>query len=107
MNLKSTINLLALGLILAAVVDTRGQTTFTKTTVGDLVNDVGSFGGFAWGDFSNDGLLDLFSPFYGGTNVLYRNNGNGTFGKVPQGDPDTDNDYHVTVAAGDFDNDGY
>jgi VCBS repeat protein/ASPIC/UnbV protein len=106
-HLRSTINLLALGMILATVVDTKAQTTFTKITSGDLVNDVGPFGGFAWGDFNNDGFLDLFASFYGGTNVFYRNNRDGTFGKVPQGDPDADNDYHVTAAAGDFDNDGY
>ena len=107
MNLKSTINLLALGMIIATVVDTRAQTTFTKITQGDIVNDLGSFSGFAWGDFNNSGFLDLFASVYGGTNILYRNHRDGNFGKIQQGDPDTDNDYHTTAAAGDYDNDGY
>jgi hypothetical protein len=32
-----------------------------------------------WFDYDNDGKLDLFVKNYGGSNRLYRNNGNGTF----------------------------
>ena len=62
----------------------------------------------AWGDFNNDGFLDLFVSNYGSRiNVLYRNNGNGTFTKITQGDPVQDADYHTGAVCGDYDNDGY
>ena len=63
--------------------------------------------GAAVGDYNNDGFEDLFLTYWG-QNVLYRNNGDGTFTDVTQhagvglGD-------RVCVAAawGDYDNDGY
>ena len=39
-------------------------------------------GSFAWGDYNNDGRLDLLQTGFGGSSYaanLYRNNGNGTF----------------------------
>src|SRR5438094_7135609 len=35
------------------------QTTFTKITTGPIVNDGGSSFGCAWGDYDDDGFLDL------------------------------------------------
>ena len=35
--------------------------------------------GQAWGDYNNDGYLDLYVTDTEGLNVLYRNNGDGTF----------------------------
>jgi hypothetical protein len=86
--------------------------TLTKVTVGDIATNTGGFASFAWGDFRNSGLLDLVvannGPLSGGggTNLFYRNNGDGTFLKILQQDPAADPDYHVGVAVGDFDNDG-
>ena len=75
-------------ILFAALTDCPAQTTFTKITEGDVVNDLGiGFVRGAWGDFNNDGFLDLFVNNKGGTNVLYQNNGNGTFTKITQGDP--------------------
>lgn len=82
--------------------------TFTKITTGSIVEDRGQFTTHAWGDFNNDGFLDLFVSNYGNkTNVLYRNNGDGTFTKIIQGNPVADAGYHVGSALADFDNDGY
>src|SRR6266567_1518880 len=39
--------------------------------------------GVAFLDFDNDGFVDIFITYYG-QNVLYRNNGNGTFTDVTQ-----------------------
>ena len=57
-----------------------GDGTFTKITSGSLVNELGNCGGAAWGDYDNDGFLDLFvaNGFFvrSANNLLYRNNGN-------------------------------
>lgn len=86
-----------------------GQHLFVETTGG----------GVALLDYNGDGLLDLFAPQGGavpgaaGTsasaprNVLYRNNGDGTFTDVTQGSGlDAPTGYGQGVAVGDFDNDG-
>ena len=57
-----------------------GDGTFTKVTSGSLVNDRGHFCGSAWGDYDNDGFLDLFVAngfiIANRNNLLYHNNGN-------------------------------
>jgi len=64
-----------------------GNGTFTDVTtmagVGSQRNDRGA----VWGDYDNDGDLDLYvvnagSFLKNGSNTLYRNNGNGTFTDV-------------------------
>ena len=64
--------------------------------------------GCAWGDYDNDGFLDLFvCRQLGQNNVLYHNNGNGTFTKVTEGRPVNDGGNSVGCAWGDYDNDGF
>ena len=62
-----------------------------------------------WGDYDNDGLLDLFVVNRGGVrNHLYHNNGGGSFSNVNVGPmlvPISDQP-HV-ASWGDYDNDGY
>lgn len=54
-----------------------GDGTFTKVVTGSLVNDGGDSRGCAWGDFDNDGFLDLYVANGGNqNNFLYRNAGN-------------------------------
>jgi hypothetical protein len=86
----------------------RAQSSFTKILTGDIVTDVGNFADRTWGDYNNDGFLDLFvCAYWGGqTNVLYRNNGNGTFTKVTGGDPVADDYGHIGSIWVDYDNDG-
>ncbi len=103
-----TILLLAIWAGLAAAPAARGQTTFTKITTGPIATDQGTFGGASWGDFENRGLLDLLvCDFAGGTNVFYRNNGDGTFAKITHREPVVNAAYQVVPAVADFDNDGY
>src|SRR5262245_20864269 len=76
MNMKTRISLLAAGIYLSALVSAFGQVTFTKITTGDIVMDMGFSSGCAWGDYNNDGFLDLFvANQQGSENYLYRNNG--------------------------------
>ena len=57
-----------------------GNGTFTKITSEEIVSETGEWTGAAWGDYDNDGFLDLFvcNGFESGANNrLWRNNGNG------------------------------
>ena len=95
------------GVVLAFLVRGHAQTNFTQITNGAIVSDSGRFVGCAWGDFHNSGFQDLIvCNSIGGSNVYYRNNGDGTFTKIFQGDPVQDADYHIYAGAGDYDNDG-
>lgn len=60
----------------------------------------------AWGDFDNDGDLDLFVGFRGGMSRLYRND-NGHFVDVSAEVGLTDTDEVRAAAWGDFDGDGH
>lgn len=64
-----------------------GTGRFTKITAGDIVTQTSPNGsaGACWGDYDNDGRLDLFVPTPGNTNRLYHNDGNGVFSKVTSG----------------------
>lgn len=56
--------------------------TFTDVTSRAGVGSSGWGQGVCVGDFDNDGFDDLFVTYYGRENVLYRNNGDGTFADV-------------------------
>ncbi|MCJ7577182.1 MAG: FG-GAP-like repeat-containing protein [candidate division Zixibacteria bacterium] len=60
--------------------------------------------GVAWGDYDNDGDLDIYLA-HGGPNELFRNEGGGVFVDATSG-PLGDSDFGAGVAWGDYDNDG-
>jgi hypothetical protein len=62
--------------------------------------------GCAVGDYDNDGFLDIFVPNYG-HNVLWHNNGNGTFTNVADKLGVGVENHAVGASWGDYDNDGY
>jgi hypothetical protein len=85
---------------------------FTRIASGPLVTDKAHWHGAAWGDYDNDGDLDLFviqAMDADRKNILYRNDGDGTFTKIIE--PTLQNLVAAnggwTVSWGDFDNDGY
>jgi uncharacterized repeat protein (TIGR01451 family) len=85
-----------------------GDGTFTKVLNDPMVNYDGYSHGAAWGDYDNDGYLDMFVADYFTTrfNKLYRNNGDGTFSEIPSAVPALENSSSVGAVWGDYDNDG-
>jgi hypothetical protein len=82
---------------------------FTRVTTGDLVTIPAWYFGGEWGDYDDDGYLDLF---VGGTiaatrNYLYHNNQDGTFTLIEDAKmPKVPSNQHG-AAWGDYDNDGH
>jgi len=102
---------LSLVLILAGALCPAGaQVTLTRVLEGDIASDPGYFWGCAWGDYDQDGNVDLFvsSSVSSGsvTNRLYHNNGNGTFTRIITGIPVNERADSGAAVWGDFDNDG-
>src|SRR5439155_15379364 len=88
--------------------------TFTKITNSIVALDGGTTKGVAWGDYDNDGWLDLFvsnlrslDPSGGAPNFLYHNNGDGTFTKITSGSLANELGNCGGAVWGDYDNDGF
>lgn len=89
--------------------ENNGDGNFTKqVNVGEIVNSKNNSWDSSWGDYDNDGDLDLFIANYNldESNELYSNNGNGSFTKVNSGLIDSDKSYSRSCIWGDYDNDG-
>lgn len=87
--------------------------TFTDVTMSTGLGDYdGATRHSTWFDFDNDGYPDLYENVFGGCNVLWRNNGDGTFTDVtvamsaPGHDLSEPRRAFSSVAA-DFNNDGW
>lgn len=78
--------------------------TFTDQATAAYVKDTSGQRGCAWGDYDNDGDLDLYVVTRSGPNRLYQNQNDGTFRLVHEG-ADIDGDGHDAVFV-DYDNDG-
>ena len=84
-----------------------GDGTFTKVTSGSIVTDGGKSVGCAFGDYDNDGFVDLYVANRDQANFLYHNNGNATFTKITTGEIVTDVANSGGCCWGDYDDDGY
>ena len=83
-----------------------GAANFTNvTTAMNFINEsVGRSKAAVWGDYNNDGYLDLYVCKYYGKNALYRNNGGTSFTLLSGPFSDVrDSEYAVWV---DYDSDG-
>ncbi len=60
----------------------RGDGTFEDTTDKAGVTFSTFVKGVAWGDYDRDGFPDLYVSNFGEPNVLFHNNGDGTFSAV-------------------------
>ncbi|MBI1176447.1 hypothetical protein GC207_03305 [bacterium] len=84
-----------------------GDGTFTKNTTAAIANGSTSWGGSAWGDFNNDGRIDVYMVGFNATSdSLYRNDGNGTFTSAASGAMLTDAGGGTSASWADYDNDG-
>jgi len=87
-----------------------GGSGFTQIDTGTIVTEEADSNGAVWGDYDNDGWLDLYVANgdipANQVNFLYRNNGNGTFSKITTGELVTDSEHSTSAAWIDYDNDG-
>src|SRR5712692_6458992 len=84
-----------------------GKLRFVDVTEQAGVGGYGAFGmGAAVGDYNNDGRPDLFVTNFG-RNILYRNNGDGTFTDVTVEAGLRDDSFSASAAFLDYDRDGY
>ena len=85
------------------------EVTFTDVTTAAGMNTLGfTFGNPIWGDFDNDGKLDLFvDNHFNRPPNLYHNNGNGTFTDLSASSGIYQHGDRHGSAWADFDNDGY
>ncbi len=84
-----------------------GKLTFTDVT--DQAGVAGNGGyamGVAVGDYDNDGYPDMFVSNYG-RDILYHNNGNGTFSEVSKTSLPQDESFGSSAAFLDYDRDGF
>jgi hypothetical protein len=89
-------------------VDAGGRRTlrFVDVTTRAGVGLVAQGMGAAVGDYNNDGWIDLFVTTYG-RNVLYRNNGNGTFTDMTKAAGLIDDRWSTSATFVDYDRDGH
>ena len=105
---------------LAPVLSLFAQTTFTRDLTSAIVQDTGVSLGCSWGDYDNDGDLDLFVANISWVvlqtgaqrpepreNLLYQNNGDGSFTQITSGDIVADTDISEVGIWGDYNDDGW
>jgi hypothetical protein len=84
-----------------------GTGVFTEIAAAAGVTNDRSASAAVWGDYDNDGDLDLYVTNDGAANRLYRNNGNGTFTDVAAASGTNLAAQGRGAAWGDYDHDGH
>ncbi len=83
-----------------------GNGSFTRITTGAIATSTGNGRGSSWADLDNDGDLDLIIVSFGEPNLLFYNNGNGSFTRDTNDLVVQDGDMSSTVAVADYNRDG-
>ena len=83
-----------------------GAGVFTKLTTGPLLNDGGKTMSSSWGDYDNDGDLDVFLANDQGNDGLFRNEGHFNFTKITSDTVSNCGGNSFSSAWADIDNDG-
>lgn len=85
-----------------------GLATFVPITGDPLVSVAQSSDGATWADFDNDGDLDVFTAtWWGQNNLLFTNDGDGTFTQVTTGPIVTVATFSEAGSWADYDQDGH
>src|SRR5262245_41398856 len=85
-----------------------GNGTFSQILAGPVATDNGLCFGATWGDYDNDGALDLFVGVNNsGNDWLYHNNGLGGFTKIPTGAIFASGGNANNCSWADYDQDGF
>ncbi|MFC1601363.1 FG-GAP-like repeat-containing protein [Candidatus Sumerlaeota bacterium] len=88
--------------------ENQGDGTFTDVSGAAGISDASSGSGPAWGDFNNDGFLDIYVPNSGSENdILYLNDGNGTFSDATVAAGIVDSADGKSAGWGDWNQDGH
>ncbi len=104
-----TIALFCVCFILLHIHSSNAQDTYFT----DVTDQAGVYGDFegargvCWGDYNNDELLDVYVSSSYGENILYHNNGDGTFSDVTSEAGVVDSSASNGVAWGDYNNDSW
>lgn len=83
-----------------------GFLDFQQVTTAEMVNHLDLDFQASWGDYDNDGDMDVYLGNFDGPNYLYRNEGDSLFTRILEGNPVEDNSATLGSTWGDFDNDG-
>jgi enediyne biosynthesis protein E4 len=83
-----------------------GNGSFTRITDGPIFTSTGNGRGSAWADLDNDGDLDLIIVNFGESNLLFYNDGDGTFTRDTNDQIVQNGDMSSTVAVADYNRDG-
>ncbi len=90
-----------------------GDGTFTPDTLNSVFTTPGPSIACSWGDYNNDGNVDLYICNIGAStdvtakNFLFRNDGNSVFTKITEGAIVNDQDWSMGASWTDYDNDGF
>ena len=93
-------------LISLTLISTGNAQFFTRVT--NATTSDGTFSaGCSWGDYNDDGYPDLFVCNAAGNNILYSNNGDGSFLRITSGAIVNDGGSTNSAIWADYNNDGY